>query len=37
LEMVPKTPDRKYRAVQRGMASEWLKLADAIIHPSKLK
>ena len=37
LEMVPKTPDKKYRAVQREMASEWLKLADAIIHPSKLK
>jgi hypothetical protein len=33
-------PDQEYRSVQREMAAEWLKLADAIIHPlgrTKLK
>jgi hypothetical protein len=26
-------PDQEYRSIQREMAAEWLKLADAIIHP----
>jgi hypothetical protein len=28
-------PDQKYRVIQREMAAEWLKLADAIRHPLK--
>jgi hypothetical protein len=35
LKLVPAIPDREYRAVQREMAAEWLKLADAAIHPVK--
>ena len=31
--MDPKVPDQEYRAIQREMAAEWLKLADALIHP----
>jgi hypothetical protein len=27
--------NRKYRIIQREMAAEWLKLADAILHPLK--
>jgi hypothetical protein len=33
LEMVPKVTDQEYRSIQREMAAEWLKLADAILHP----
>jgi hypothetical protein len=33
LKMVPAVTDQEYRAVQREMAAEWLKLADAVIHP----
>jgi hypothetical protein len=33
LEIVPRVPNQEYRAIQRQMAAEWLKLADAIIHP----
>jgi hypothetical protein len=35
LELVPAIPDQEYRSIQREMAAEWLKLADAIIHPQK--
>jgi len=35
LKMVPVTPDQEYRAIQREMAAEWLKLADAVRHPSR--
>jgi hypothetical protein len=31
--MVPPVADQKNRAIQREMAAEWLKLADALIHP----
>jgi hypothetical protein len=40
LQLVPATPNQEYRAVQRAMAVEWLKLADASLHrsrPIKLK
>jgi len=37
LEMVPVAPDQEYRAIQREMAAEWLKLADTITHPLKPK
>jgi hypothetical protein len=33
LRMVPLTPDQEYRTVQREMASEWLRLAEAVLHP----
>jgi len=35
LKMVPLAPDHEYRNVQREMAAEWLKLADAVLHPLK--
>jgi hypothetical protein len=35
LQMVPPIIDQEYRAVQREMAVEWLKLADAILHSSR--
>ena len=35
LETVPGTPDQDYRTVQRKMAAEWLKLAEAILPPLK--
>jgi hypothetical protein len=35
LDMVPKIPDQEYQAIQREMAAEWLKLADAALHPLK--
>jgi len=35
LDMVTTTRDQDNRAIQREMAAEWLKLADAIIHPLK--
>jgi hypothetical protein len=31
LEMVPVAPSQEYRAIQREMAAEWLKLADSIL------
>jgi hypothetical protein len=37
LKLVPAIPDQEYRSIQREMAAEWLKLADAIIHPQKPK
>ena len=33
LEMVPATRDQDARAINREMAAEWLRLADAVIHP----
>jgi hypothetical protein len=33
--MVPQAQDQEYRNVQREMAAEWLKLADALLHPLK--
>jgi hypothetical protein len=35
LEMVPATKDQDARAINREMAAEWLKLADAVLHPLK--
>ena len=35
LKLVPRIPDQVYRSIQREMAAEWLKLADAIVHPIK--
>jgi hypothetical protein len=38
LEMVPATKDQDARAINREMAAEWLRLADAssvIVHPLK--
>src|ERR1700719_3871580 len=35
LKMVPQAPDQEDRNVQREMAAEWLKLADAVLHPPK--
>ena len=32
LEMVPRAPSQEYRALQREMAAEWIKLADAMLH-----
>ncbi len=37
LKMVPAASDQKYRTIQREMAAEWLKLAEAVIHPPKAK
>jgi hypothetical protein len=31
LEMVPRIPDQEYRAIQREMAAEWIKLADSLL------
>jgi hypothetical protein len=35
LEMVTRTRDQESRSIQREMAAEWLKLADAILRRSK--
>jgi hypothetical protein len=35
LQMVPAAPSREYRAVQREMAAEWIKLADATLRRPK--
>ena len=35
LELVPRAPSQEYRAIQREMAAEWIKLADAILQPPK--
>ena len=35
LKMVPAATDQKSRSIQREMAAEWLKLADAIARPLK--
>jgi hypothetical protein len=35
LEMVPRAPSQDYRAIQREMAAEWIKLADALLQPPK--
>ena len=31
LQMVPLAPTQEYRVIQREMAAEWIKLADAMI------
>jgi hypothetical protein len=33
LRMVPAATDQEYCSVQREMAAEWLKLADAVLRP----
>jgi hypothetical protein len=33
LEMTGATKDQEARSINREMAAEWLKLADALIHP----
>jgi hypothetical protein len=33
--MVTTTKDQEARSINREMAAEWLKLADAILHPLK--
>lgn len=35
LNMVTATTDEESGAIQREMAVEWLKLADAVLHPLK--
>jgi hypothetical protein len=35
LDMVTTTKDQEARSINREMAAEWLKLADAILHPLK--
>jgi hypothetical protein len=35
LDIVPVATDQNTRAVNRAMAAEWLKLADAVLHPLK--
>jgi hypothetical protein len=35
LNIVPTTKDQDDRAINREMAAEWLKLADAVLHPLK--
>jgi hypothetical protein len=35
LEMVPAASDQDFCAIQREMAVEWLKLANAALHPLK--
>lgn len=35
LQMVPVAPNQEYRAIQREMAAEWIKLADTLLQPSK--
>ena len=35
LQMVPAITNQEYRAVQREMAAEWLKLAETVLHSSR--
>jgi hypothetical protein len=35
LHLVTVAQDQDARAIQREMAAEWLKLADAVLHPLK--
>ena len=35
LQMMPVAPNQEYRAIQREMAAEWIRLADAILQPPK--
>jgi hypothetical protein len=35
LKMVTAATDQESRTIQREMAAEWLKLADAVAHPLK--
>jgi hypothetical protein len=35
LEMVPTTKDEDVRALTRAMAAEWVRLAEAELHPIK--
>jgi hypothetical protein len=35
LQMVTVARDQESRSIQREMAAEWLKLADAVLHPPK--
>jgi hypothetical protein len=37
LNMVASTKDEELRRIQREMAAEWLRLADAIRHPRRFK
>ena len=37
LDMMTTTKDQEARAINCEMAAEWLKLADAIVHPLKPK
>jgi hypothetical protein len=37
LDILPTISDQEFRTIQREMAAEWLKLADAIAHPLKPK
>jgi hypothetical protein len=37
LDLAPSVVDRDSSAINREMAAEWLKLADAIAHPLKRK
>jgi hypothetical protein len=37
LNMVASTRDEELRRIQREMAAEWLRLADAIRHPRRFK
>jgi hypothetical protein len=37
LEMVAWTRDQATRGIQREMATEWLRLADAMLPPSKIR
>jgi hypothetical protein len=35
LRLVPQIPDQEYRAIQREMAAEWIRLAETVLRPSK--
>ena len=35
LSMVTAARDEESRAIQREMAAEWLRLAEAVLHPTK--
>jgi hypothetical protein len=35
LDLVPSAADQDSRAINREMATEWLKLTDAVLHPLK--
>ena len=35
LEMVPAVPDREFLTIQHDMATEWLKLADAVLYAAR--
>jgi hypothetical protein len=33
LRLVPQIPDQEYRNIQREMAAEWIRLAEAVLRP----